>query len=121
MIDDDKFVHSGDLGKLDEVTGALIITGRKKDLIITAGGENVAPLPIEERFLELCPFARNIVITGDGKKYLTALITLKQKTKTDAEHPTIELQTQQFLKDEIGSQAVKVEDAINDVKIQIFV
>ena len=47
-IDADDWLHSGDVGKVDPVTGLLSITGRIKELIITAGGENIAPVPVED-------------------------------------------------------------------------
>ena len=50
-IDSQGFLHSGDLGKFDE-QGFLMITGRIKELIITAGGENIAPIIIEDNFKE---------------------------------------------------------------------
>jgi len=75
-IDPEGYTHSGDLGKLDE-DGFLQITGRIKELIVTAGGENVAPVPIEHKFLELCEPCSQIMIVGDDKKYLSAIITLK--------------------------------------------
>jgi len=53
-IDSQGYLHSGDLGKIDK-DGFLFITGRIKELIITAGGENVAPLNIEDNFKEYCP------------------------------------------------------------------
>ena len=75
-IDPEGYTHSGDLGKVDE-DGYLQITGRIKELIVTAGGENVAPVPIEHKFLELCEPVSQIMIVGDDKKYLSAIITLK--------------------------------------------
>ena len=68
------FLHTGDIGKVDN-EGYLYITGRKKDLIITAGGENVAPNPIEESLKSLLgPGAGHVVLIGDKRKYLTILI-----------------------------------------------
>ena len=68
------FLHTGDIGKVDN-DGYLCITGRKKDIIITAGGENVAPNPIEESIKSLLgPGAGHVVLIGDQKKYLTILI-----------------------------------------------
>jgi long-chain-fatty-acid--CoA ligase ACSBG len=76
-IDSDGYLHSGDLGRIDQ-DGFLFITGRIKELIITAGGENVAPIPIEDAVKEeLTGIVNNCMVVGDKKKFLTILITLK--------------------------------------------
>ena len=75
-IDAEGWLHSGDVGKLDE-NGLVHITGRIKELIITAGGENIAPVPIEDKFKELCPAVSNIMMVGDKRKYNVCLITVK--------------------------------------------
>lgn len=76
-IDDDGWLHSGDVGKLDPVDGCLSITGRIKELLITHGGENIAPVPIEQAIKANAPCISNIVMIGDKKKYCTALVTLQ--------------------------------------------
>jgi long-chain acyl-CoA synthetase len=68
------WLHSGDVGNLDE-DGYLIITDRKKDLIITAGGKNVAPQELESR-LKYHPLISQAVVVGDRRPYLAAIITL---------------------------------------------
>jgi long-chain acyl-CoA synthetase len=70
----DGWLHSGDLGEFDD-DGFLTITGRKKDLIITAGGKNVAPKLIEGG-LKNHPLVSEAVVVGDRRKYLTCLVTL---------------------------------------------
>jgi long-chain acyl-CoA synthetase len=73
LIDADGWMHSGDVGRFD---GAyLVITDRKKDLIITAHGKNIAPQEIETR-LKYEPLISQAVVIGEGRPYLTALITL---------------------------------------------
>jgi len=63
-IDENGFVKSGDKGKIDS-KGFLRITGRIKELIITAGGENIAPVPIEDSFKLQCPPCSNIMMVGE--------------------------------------------------------
>lgn len=70
----DGWLYSGDVGTLDE-DGFLTITDRMKDILITAGGKNVAPIHIEGIIKE-DPLISQVVVYGDRKKYLTALITL---------------------------------------------
>src|SRR5262249_35014864 len=68
------WLHSGDLGQLD-ADGFLHITGRKKEIIITAGGKNVAPKNIEAAIKQL-PLVEEAVVIGDRRRYLTTLVTL---------------------------------------------
>lgn len=70
----DGWLYSGDLGSFD-AEGFLTITGRKKDMIITAGGKNVAPKDVESA-LKSHPLVSEAVLIGDRRKYLTALVTL---------------------------------------------
>ena len=63
-IDNLGYIHSGDRGKLNK-EGFLEITGRIKELIITAGGENIAPVPVEDNFKLLCPPCSNIMMIGE--------------------------------------------------------
>jgi long-chain acyl-CoA synthetase len=78
--------HSGDIGRLDE-DGFLFITDRKKDLIVTAGGMNIAPQNIEN-MLKADPFISQAMVYGDRKPYPVALITLNpdELTKFARDH-----------------------------------
>ncbi|MGB7296061.1 MAG: hypothetical protein WBC70_10775 [Candidatus Aminicenantales bacterium] len=68
----DGWLHTGDIGRLD-VDGFLIITDRKKDLIVTSGGKNVAPQPIESLLLAN-PDIASAVVVGSGRNFISALI-----------------------------------------------
>lgn len=74
VLDSEGWLHTGDIGKLDS-GGYLILTDRKKDLIITSGGKNVAPQKIEN-LAKSQKYISEFVVQGDRRKYLTALITL---------------------------------------------
>ncbi|WP_226363787.1 AMP-dependent synthetase/ligase [Pseudonocardia abyssalis] len=68
------WLHTGDLGELDD-DGFLRITGRSKEILVTSGGKNVAPTPLEDR-IRLHPLVSNCMLLGDGRSHVTALVTL---------------------------------------------
>lgn len=74
----DGWVHTGDVGKMDD-NGDLTILDRKKDIIITAGGKNITPSQLENE-LKFSPYISDAVIIGDKRKYLTVLIMIDQET-----------------------------------------
>jgi long-chain acyl-CoA synthetase len=73
VFTDDGWFRTGDIGALDN--GVLRITGRKKDLIVTAGGKNVAPAPMEDR-LRAHPLISQALVVGDSRPFIAALITI---------------------------------------------
>ena len=77
-VDSEGWLHTGDVGELDE-DGFLKITDRKKDIIITAGGKNISPSEIENK-LKVSPYVREAVVIGDQRRYLTALIGIELDT-----------------------------------------
>jgi long-chain-fatty-acid--CoA ligase ACSBG len=81
-IDEEGWLHSGDVGRVDE-KGLLYITGRIKELLITAGGENIAPVPIEDFIKSRIPAVSNFMMVGDKRKYNVALVTLKTEPNED--------------------------------------
>lgn len=77
LVDDDGWLHTGDLGRFDR-DGYLYINGRSRNIIITAGGKNVAPLVIE-RLLEASSLISHAILFGDRRHYLTAIVTLDRE------------------------------------------
>ncbi|MBI5118058.1 long-chain fatty acid--CoA ligase [Candidatus Poribacteria bacterium] len=88
-LDKDGFFHTGDIGVIDE-DGFLKITDRKKDIIVTAGGKNVAPQNIEN-MLKSDPLIANVMVHGDKRKFLSALVAPEfEKLKVFAAEKGIE-------------------------------
>ena len=77
-IDADGWFHSGDLGDVD-ADGYIRITGRKKEILVTAGGKNVAPAALEDR-IRLHPLVSQCMVVGDGKPFIAALVTIDPET-----------------------------------------
>lgn len=113
-----EWYNTGDLGEILD-NGKLMITGRKKDLIVTAGGKNVSPGPMED-ILRAHPLVSQAMVVGDGKPFVGVLITLDpdilKRWKLDRNIPenrsTKELATEPQLRAEI-------QDAINEVNATV--
>ena len=74
-LDSDGWLHTGDIGEIDE-RGFIRLTDRKKDLFKTSNGKYVAPSQIESMFKGLCPYASQIVVYGNDRNFVSALVTL---------------------------------------------
>ena len=81
VFTDDGWFCTGDVGEIDG-DGFLRITGRKKDLIVTAAGKNVAPAPLEDR-IRAHPLVSQALVVGEGRPYIAALVTLDADAVAD--------------------------------------
>jgi long-chain acyl-CoA synthetase len=110
----DSWLHTGDLGRIDE-DGFVYITGRKKDIIITAGGKNITPANLEN-WLKQNQYISQAVVYGDRRPYLTALITLDPEELTAwAEERNIEETDPVELskRDEVRAMVQETVDGVN--------
>merc|ERR1712199_108195 len=97
-IDAEGWLHSGDVGRVDQ-DDFLKITGRVKELIITAGGENIAPVPIETKVKEYCPGLGNLMMIGDKQKFCSIIVAAKVKEDAATGSATEELAAEALLVD----------------------
>jgi len=112
-IDADGWLHSGDVGIVDS-DGLLHITGRIKELIITAGGENIAPVPVEDKIKELCPAVANAMMVGDKRKYNVMILTVKTVLNPDTGLSTGELTGDAMRVDPAVTTSDQVAAAVKD-------
>lgn len=95
------------------------ITGRIKELIITAGGENIAPVPIEDSFKALFAACSNIMVVGENQRFMAALITLKVDVdnKTGLPSKNLTAEAAAYLQKETGQTFKTTDEAIADPKV----
>lgn len=123
-IDGQGWLHSGDVAQFDDndtegipkPSGFMRITGRIKDLIITAGGENIPPTLIESEMKQAMLALSNCLVIGDRRKYLTMLVSLKCEVDSDG-NPTDKLAADSLYEgNRIGSSATTMSEAAEDPK-----
>lgn len=102
-IDHDGFIHTGDLGRVDD-DGFVTITGRAKELIVTAGGENVAPALVETTLISAMPAMSRAFAIGDGRKFITCLLVPYMEENGRLVGPATKVNT----------EVTTVEEAVND-------
>jgi long-chain acyl-CoA synthetase len=126
-INADGWFHSGDIGELDD-QGFLTITGRKKELIVTAGGKNVAPAVLEDR-VRAHPLVSQCVVIGDQRPFIAALITIDEEALpgwlTERERPTnttmADLRTDDMLRAEVQTAVDAANKAVSHAEaIKVF-
>jgi long-chain acyl-CoA synthetase len=118
-IDEDGWLHTGDIGVVDD-DGYLTITDRKKDLIVTSGGKNVPPAPIEAALTRI-RFVSQAVVFGDRRKFLVALMTIDAEycDKWAADN-NVPARGEALVEDERFTQAVDAEVREVNAKLDPF-
>lgn len=126
-IDSDNWFHTGDIGEIDS-DGFLSITGRKKELIVTAGGKNVAPAMLEDR-IRAHPMVSQCMVVGDQRPFIAALVTIDEEALprwlTDHDRspdtPVSALRDDQALRAEIQSAVDEANQAVSRAEaIKVF-
>ncbi|OQR90235.1 long-chain-fatty-acid-CoA ligase [Achlya hypogyna] len=118
-VDTDGWLHSGDCATID-ADGFGAITGRIKELIITAGGENIPPVLLEDAIKEELPILSNVMVVGDKRKFLAALLTLRVVMDGDGA-PTTQLDAKALeVLAGLQSPATTPAEAISCAKLQAY-
>lgn len=128
-VDPEGYLHSGDVVTIDENlqdgkpgTGFIHITGRIKELIITAGGENIPPVLIEEEMKAAMPAVSNCMVIGDKRKFLSMLVCLQVEIDTETGVPSNKLTGHALdTSKEIGSKATTTDEARDCEKWQKYI
>ena len=128
-IDEEGWLHSGDIAKIDKhedpdipsPSGFVSITGRIKELIITAGGENIPPVLIEDELKAALPALSNAMVIGDKRKYLTVLLTVHVEISADGVPSDKLTGTALEVSKEIGSTATTCAEIRDDPKWTAYI
>ena len=119
-IDDDGFLHTGDMGTIDK-DGFLTVTGRLKEQIVNTKGERISPVGIENRIMELSPIISSCIVVGHKRDYLSILICLRCDLDEEGESThRLTKETVAFL-EELGTDVQTVEQAINDSTVKKYI
>ncbi|XP_069061705.1 long-chain-fatty-acid--CoA ligase ACSBG2-like [Pleurodeles waltl] len=112
-FDQDGWLHSGDLGTFDQ-DGFLFVTGRIKEIIITSGGQNIPPVPIENALKKELPIISNAMLVGEGRKFPSLLITLKCSVDPVTGEPQDDLTPEAVhFCQKLGSGATRVSEVVS--------
>lgn len=117
-IDEQGYFATGDQGRIENKK-FLKITGRIKELIITAGGENVAPVPIEDFFKQSCAACSNIMLIGENQRFMAAIITFKVDIDMSTGTPSNKLTPEvvKYFKDNAGVDITTSDEACSNKAI----
>jgi long-chain-fatty-acid--CoA ligase ACSBG len=110
------WLKSGDIGSLDD-DGFFSITGRIKELLITAGGENVAPFVIEDAIKKELTCISNAMVIGDRRKFLSCILTFHVKSNSDVPTTDLAPNALNWAQEVIGTKATTVQDLVSDQRV----